>query len=550
VIWKQEGEEGSDIYGARIGVSGNIVDADGIPISTIDGNQVSPAIGSDGVDFLVAWVDGDSRDVHCTPVISEDGYVVESSGIQISRSSFVSVTWPKCAMAYNGEFYLVVWTDERNGNKDVYGARVGSLGQVLDPFDIGISTADGDQYLPSVAFDGTNFLVAWTDDRNGYLDPDVYGARVSASGEVLDTEGLPIATGSDAQGIPAICFDGTNYLVAWVQGCVICIPEFTDNHIYGARVSTLGVVLEAGGIPISTADGDQLFPRVAFDGINYLVVWEYDSDGFGYDVFGARVEVSGVVLDTLGIPISILGSNQKVPDLAFDGENYLVVWEDDRNGGWAICAARVLPSGVVLDPGGFTGTVFASASAQVEQGRVALFWQMGVEVSVSSFLIQRSESPQEGFVTLDLPISMSPGLSFSCTDYNVLPGKTYWYRIVLLSKSSEESYGPIEVHVDAVPTAYKAYQNYPNPFNPLCTIRYDIPRAGMVKLKVFDVNGSLVRTLVDAWREPGVYSEVWDGRADSGVALPSGVYFYRLEAGDFVATRKIVVLHRALTSQP
>jgi hypothetical protein len=59
---------------------------------------------------------------------------------------------------------------------------------------------------------------------------------------------------------------------------------------------------------------------------------------------------------------------------------------------------------------------------------------------------------------------------------------------------------------------------------------------------VFDVSGTLVRTLADGWREPGVYSEVWDGRGGDGTALPSGVYFYRLEAADFVATRKMVLL--------
>jgi hypothetical protein len=99
-----------------------------------------------------------------------------------------------------------------------------------------------------------------------------------------------------------------------------------------------------------------------------------------------------------------------------------------------------------------------------------------------------------------------------------------------------------EVCVDTVPIAYRAYQSYPNPFNPMCTIRYEIPKAGRVSLRIFDVSGSLVRTLVDAWREPGAYSEVWDGRGDAGKALPSGVYFYRLEAGDFVATRKMVLL--------
>jgi len=99
-----------------------------------------------------------------------------------------------------------------------------------------------------------------------------------------------------------------------------------------------------------------------------------------------------------------------------------------------------------------------------------------------------------------------------------------------------------EVRVEVVPVAYRAYQNYPNPFNPSCTIRYDIPRAGRLSLQVFDVDGSLVRTLVDAWREPGVYSEVWNGRDEAGTELPSGVYFYRLEAGKAVAMKKMVLL--------
>jgi len=106
-----------------------------------------------------------------------------------------------------------------------------------------------------------------------------------------------------------------------------------------------------------------------------------------------------------------------------------------------------------------------------------------------------------------------------------------------------------EVDVTSVgelpPEAYlslRIYQSYPNPFNPLCTIRYEIPKPGRVRLQVFDIVGKPVRTLVDSWREIGVYSEVWDGRDDVGKELPSGVYFYRLEAGDFAATRKMVLL--------
>ena len=102
--------------------------------------------------------------------------------------------------------------------------------------------------------------------------------------------------------------------------------------------------------------------------------------------------------------------------------------------------------------------------------------------------------------------------------------------------------GFVGVEEEKIPVVFGVCQSYPNPFNPVCTIRYDIARAGRASLRVFDVNGSLVRTFISGWREPGVYSEVWAGRDDAGMQLPSGVYLLRLEAGDFVATRKLVLL--------
>jgi hypothetical protein len=99
-----------------------------------------------------------------------------------------------------------------------------------------------------------------------------------------------------------------------------------------------------------------------------------------------------------------------------------------------------------------------------------------------------------------------------------------------------------EKEASPAPAEYRTYQSYPNPFNPVCTIRYEIPVAGRVSLRIFDVKGSVVKVLVDGLRQPGEYSEVWDGRGNHGRKLASGVYFYELEAGDFKSTRKMVLL--------
>jgi hypothetical protein len=94
----------------------------------------------------------------------------------------------------------------------------------------------------------------------------------------------------------------------------------------------------------------------------------------------------------------------------------------------------------------------------------------------------------------------------------------------------------------AVPAGYALSQNYPNPFNPVTSIRYDLRQAGDVRLSVYDVLGQMVRTLVDGHRSPGTYSAVWDGKDAIGGEAASGVYFVRLQAGDFHAVSKMALV--------
>jgi hypothetical protein len=93
-----------------------------------------------------------------------------------------------------------------------------------------------------------------------------------------------------------------------------------------------------------------------------------------------------------------------------------------------------------------------------------------------------------------------------------------------------------------LPTAYNLAQNYPNPFNPTTEIALDLPVAGHVNLTVFNVLGQQVRTLVDADMPAGSHVVSWDGTSGSGNAVSSGVYFYRLETGSFVETKKMMLL--------
>ncbi|MBW7995439.1 MAG: T9SS type A sorting domain-containing protein [Candidatus Glassbacteria bacterium] len=110
----------------------------------------------------------------------------------------------------------------------------------------------------------------------------------------------------------------------------------------------------------------------------------------------------------------------------------------------------------------------------------------------------------------------------------------------------DEAYSQLGMNKSAyLPKAFSLAQNYPNPFNPSTTIGYAIPEENRlmgVKLNVFNLRGQLIRTLVDQEQGPGTYNVNWDGTDERGRQIGSGVYFYRLVAGDFVSTRKMVVL--------
>ncbi|MGD8781747.1 MAG: S8 family serine peptidase [Ignavibacteria bacterium] len=96
--------------------------------------------------------------------------------------------------------------------------------------------------------------------------------------------------------------------------------------------------------------------------------------------------------------------------------------------------------------------------------------------------------------------------------------------------------------VTSLPLEFNLTQNYPNPFNPSTVINYDLPEASFVTLKIYNIQGQLVRVLVDELATAGSHSIVFDGRNDGGSRLTSGMYVYQLVAGDKIQTKKMMIL--------
>ena len=95
---------------------------------------------------------------------------------------------------------------------------------------------------------------------------------------------------------------------------------------------------------------------------------------------------------------------------------------------------------------------------------------------------------------------------------------------------------------NGLPKHFSLSQNYPNPFNPSTLIKYQLPKTTHVKLIIYNVLGQEIIKLVDEDQKPGLYQVNWDGRSANGNRLSSGLYFFKIEAKEFVKTKKMILL--------
>jgi hypothetical protein len=121
-------------------------------------------------------------------------------------------------------------------------------------------------------------------------------------------------------------------------------------------------------------------------------------------------------------------------------------------------------------------------------------------------------------------------------------GESVQHSVDVFLKVSEASDVDDWADNSNTPKSFALFQNQPNPFNPETKISYFLPKASHVKLVVFNVLGQKVRTLLDGPQDAGTQTLIWDGRSDDGRQLSSGIYFYRLQADNFQATKKMTLM--------
>ena len=258
---------------------------------------------------------------------------------------------------------------------------------------------------------------------------------------------------------------------------------------------------------------------------------------------------SGVVIPSTGdgilaftVQINIIDTNQHAgltyEQSLMEGEEY----KDEEITPWPVVdASDFLDPPLPIQLSSFTGV-------SLSDGHVRLDWTTLSEINNYGFEVQRKMATEENFLTLTQSFIPGHGTtnephSYSFIDSTATP--SHWnYRLKLIDLDGAVHYtDPIAVNVlTAVadvptPAEFTLNQNYPNPFNPSTLIRYALPTASHVTLGVYSALGQLVTQLVNGQQQAGYHEARF-----SGEGLASGAYFCRIQAGDFVATRKLLML--------
>jgi hypothetical protein len=350
-VWQDSrGSNGTDIFATRISPTGEVMDPMGIPICTASGNQTDPAVAWNGKQYFVVWTDRQTSLPHIYGArVQPNGEVVDKQGMLLSSTSGAQA-YPD--VASDGSGWQVVWQQQITGSLDVYGVRVSGDGSVSRIY--GLATGTGDEDYPSVAWNGSTFLVVWRDNRTqGTTGTDIYGCRVGRNGIGLPGTAIISCDSSGSVGVagdqllPQVCSFGSTFMVVWED------RRTGTSKVYASRVDSTPKSIDRNGILVADSTGAQESPSVAYDGTRLLVAWRTSSEML---VRGARISTTGSVLDPNGRSISSGRANSSGVAVCANGA-FMVGWSNLTPGNSDVLVTPVSGNGVVSYPAGVVASL-------------------------------------------------------------------------------------------------------------------------------------------------------------------------------------------------
>ena len=585
------------VFAQRIFPSGALWDPMGVGLSTELGEDFNPAITRDGAGgAFVAWQnrDNDLSDIYARRVDAggtvqwaEEARICVLGGHQQHPDILSDGAGGAC----------VAWQDRRGGALDIYAQRVDAYGNVLwTENGMPVCEHAGDQYEPVlVRHDMQHIIVAWPDLRS---TGSLYAQKLDIAGLTLwQAGGVKVLDGILNEYDYDLAADGSGGFMATVMDDRLA----AYGDIYAQSINCFGDTASAepaiagiddvpgdqgGAVRITIARSDRDDIAQTLEPITSYDVWQRIDDPVAVEALlreaspgrrivvegssGARGEITLLESETgryvVAAPASAFpeGTWELVGSFgASQSDEYLfraATLADSTAAGtpWSVytVAARTTnplvwfvsapDSGYSVDNLAPAPPLGLAGEQTYEPAGLRLTWDPNTEDDLWYYGVHRGTDagfePEPGNLVAT-PVSgewFDGGWSWEAG---------YWYKVSAVDRHGNGSLfavlGPAEVTGDEpvpVPDATFLAQNVPNPFNPSTTIAFGLKERSRVSLRIYDAAGRLVATLLDGTRPAGRYSIEWDGRGADGVNAASGVYFYRLRAGTFEETKKMILL--------
>jgi photosystem II stability/assembly factor-like uncharacterized protein len=403
-----------------------------------------------------------------------------------------------------------------------------------------------------IVYKSTDFGDTWTRSGNGFSPDITFMSGIAISGNNIiagSSQGIYYSTDegdswllsnlSSGFAQEIVTTPGNLYAEVQIEGIyrssdngVTWIPSFNPPGIIFTGITALDNSAYASafdlGIYFTTDNGNSWYPAGFPTGSSGYTV-KFIPAVAGMVLAGTDIDPNFIYVSfnnshvfspySEGLGVNAIADALTSNDLyTFAGTSYNGVWR------------RLLP--------GVTPVELTSFTASVTENNVTLNWKTSTEINNSGFEIQRKKSDKEwkniGFQ--EGHGSTTDESHYSFVDKNISSGH-YNYRLKQIDFDGSYKYSDIvDINISGS-TEFSLEQNYPNPFNPTTTIKYSIAKAGKVSLRVFNILGEEVVNLVNEFKEAGNYKVNFNaGR------LSSGIYYYRLSAGNYSSVKKMILL--------
>jgi len=589
IIWVDARSGNKDIYAQKLSTAGVPQwTADGVAVCAASGDQITPQVIKGNFafsGFVAVWSDGRGAnwDIYAQRFDPAGAVSWTADGVPVCTASGRQDA-PKIVAAPSA--VIIAWSDDRvSGDYDIYAQKLGETGAYQWTADgVGVCVETGDQAAPGlyelnmVSDEAGGAVITWHDPRDA-VEGDIYAQRMQGDGSpAWQANGVGVCLAAGIQGDPHLAPDGTGgAVVAWMDIRVPFSLEIYAQRIIGTgqygspEPAILGVVDvprdQGGKIQVQwTASAYDIAPT---SDIVYYSLWRA-VPLISPAMQAVSAAIGGMPLiseDFAGKALRRVSEEfaaewiANIPARNFENYAYTAVSlydSMDTDPGWQyfLVTAHTAEQMVFYDSPVDSGYSVDNLSPLPPGGLMAeqsfspagleLIWDENGEGDFHHYALYRGMSGD--FVP-------APGNRIGTPydseyfDPEWEPASGYWYKLAAVDVHGNESgfavLSPDDITGTAptkIPGATYLRQNQPNPFNPETRIVFGLKDRTHVSLRIYDVTGRLVRVLIEAARPAGSYVEVWDAKDANGHTVTSGVYFYRLNAGSFSQTRKMVFI--------